>query len=272
MTDTRESLGGTFDRVAAQYDTARPDYPGPLFDALVELAELNPGSRLLEIGCATGKATLPLLRRGFSIVCIERGPNLAALARQRFQDLPAELHVGTFESWQGAPGSFDLIYAATAWHWIDPEVRYRKAHRLLRPGGHLAFWSAMHAYPEGFDPFFAEIQEVYDQIGERWEGSWPPPPPDQMYDEREQITASGLFEDVEVRRFVWEELYTAEQFISLLGTFSGHIAMPDSNREHLYREIRRRVARRSDPRVRRHWCSILHVARAVQDSSGSKAR
>jgi SAM-dependent methyltransferase len=152
VTDTRESLGGTFDTVAAAYDAARPDYPEPLFDTLVELAELNPRSRLLEVGCATGKATLPLLRRGFSIVCIERGPNLAALARQRFKDLPAELHIGTFERWQGEPSSFDLIYAATAWHWIDPEVRYRTAHRLLRPGGHLAFWSAMHAYPEGVRP------------------------------------------------------------------------------------------------------------------------
>ncbi len=62
--------------------------------------------------------------------------------------------------------SFDLIYAATAWHWVAPEIRYRKVHRLLRPDGHLAFWSARHAFPAGFDPFFAEIQEVYDAIGE----------------------------------------------------------------------------------------------------------
>jgi SAM-dependent methyltransferase len=261
--DPRETLGGSFDTVAAGYDDARPEYPDELFDTLVELTDLRPGSRLLEIGCATGKATLPLVRRGFSVVCVERGPNLAALARQRFGELPVELHLGTFEDWEGEWGAFELVYAATAWHWVDPEVRYRKAHRLLRAGGHLAFWSAMLAYPEGFDPFFTELQEVYDEISESWQGAWPPPPPSEMHDDRAEILASGLFEDVEVRRFAWEKLYTAEQYISLIGTFSGHIAMPDAKREHLYREIRRRVAKRPDARVRRHWCSILHVARTI---------
>jgi protein-L-isoaspartate O-methyltransferase len=36
----------------------------------------------LELGCATGKATLPLAKRGFGITCIELGTELAALARQ----------------------------------------------------------------------------------------------------------------------------------------------------------------------------------------------
>jgi SAM-dependent methyltransferase len=265
VSDTRETLGGTFDRVAAGYDAARPEYPDELFDTLVELADLTPASRLLEIGCATGKATLPLLRRGFEVVCVERGPNLTAGARERFQGLRAEVHVGTFEAWEGKPASFDLVYAATAWHWIDPEVRYRKAHQLLRPGGHLAFWSAMHAYPGGFDPFFAEIQAVYEEIGEGWQGAWPPSPPSELPDERAEILASGRFEDVEVRRFVWDRLYTADEYISLLGTFSGHLTMPRSKLEHLYREIRRRIAQRPDGRIRRHWCSILHVARAVND-------
>lgn len=263
MSDTRESLGGSFDTVADAYDDARPDYPAELFDELVELADLKSGDRLLEVGCGTGKATLPLLQRGFSVVCIERGANLAARARERLAGLPVELHVGTFESWDGVPGGFDLVFVATAWHWIDPQVRYRKAHEQLRPGGHLAFWSAMHAYPEGFDPFFSEIQEVYNELGEEWQGEWPPPPPDQMYDEQEEILASGLFERVEVRRFVWDALYTAEEYIALLGTFSGHIAMPQPKLSRLCGEIRRRVAQRPDPRLRRHWCSILHVARAI---------
>ena len=37
--------------------------------------------------------------------------------------------------------------------------------------------------------------------------------------------------------------------------------MDEAKREHLYQEIRRRIGRRPDPRVRRHWCAILHVAR-----------
>jgi SAM-dependent methyltransferase len=254
----REPLRRTFDSAADLYDAARPEYPERLFDDLVELAELAPGGRLLEVGCATGKATRPLLARGFAVVCVELGAQLAERARQHLEGLPVEIHVEPFETWRGEPGAFDLVYAATAWHWVDPEVRYEQAHRLLHRGGHLAFWSALHAFPKGFDAFFTEIQQVYGAIDESAEGAWPPPPPEQARDSSAEIEASGLFEDVRVRRYVWEHEYTAAEYIALLETFSGHISMDASKREHLYREIRVRLGGR---RVRRHWYAILHVAR-----------
>jgi SAM-dependent methyltransferase len=261
MSEARETLRGTFEAAAELYDAARPSYPDELFDDLVSLAGLEPGDRLLEVGCATGKATGALLRRGFWVVCIEIGPQLAERARRNLAGLHVDVHVETFETFETEPATFDLVYAATAWHWIDPAVRYPKAYELLRPDGHLAFWSALHAFPDGFDPFFAEIQEVYDAIGESRDDDWPPPPPEEIPDDRAEIEASGLFEDVEARRYVWETPYTADEYIALLDTFSGHIAMERTKRDHLYGEIRRRIARRSDPRVRRHWHAILHVAR-----------
>jgi SAM-dependent methyltransferase len=258
---TRAQLRRTFDSTADVYDTARPSYPDRLFDDLVDLAELRPSDRLLEIGCATGKATRPLLERGFSVLCIEMGRRLAQRARQNLAGFPVEIHETPFERWESEQGAFDLIYAATAWHWLDPAIRYRKAFQLLQPSGHLAFWSALHAFPEGFDPFFSEIQQIYDAIGENHEGDWPPPPPDHVPDDVAEIEATGLFEDVRVRRYLWETWYQPEQYIALLDTFSGHIAMEMSKREHLYEEIRTRLAARPDPRVQRHWYTILHVAR-----------
>jgi SAM-dependent methyltransferase len=262
--DSRDQLRRTFDTAADVYDAARPTYPEELFDDLVALAGLERGSRLLEIGCATGKATRPLLERGFSVVCVELGALLADRARDGLEGLPVTIHVASFEGWDGEPNAFDLVYAATAWHWVDPAVRYRNAHRLLRAGGHLAFWSAMHAFPDDHDPFFGEIQEVYDALGEGHPGDWPPPLPEHVPDEADEIEASALFEDVRVRRYVWDRQYTAEEYISLLDTFSGHIAMEKRTREQLYGEIRRRIGLRRDPRVRRHWLAILHVARAAQ--------
>jgi SAM-dependent methyltransferase len=255
--ETREPLRRTFDSAADLYDAARPEYPERLFDDLVELAALEPGDRLLEIGCATGKATRPLLARGFSVVCVELGAQLAEKARQDLAGLPVEIHVEPFETWRGDAGAFDLVYAATAWHWVDPAARYRKAHELLRTGGHLAFWSAVHAFPEGFDPFFTEIQDVYDAIGESYGEAWPPPPPEQTPDSSAEIEQNGVFEDVQVRRSVWARAYTADEYVSLLETFSGHISMNTAKRERLYREIRTRLG---DRRVRRHWYAILHVA------------
>ena len=253
-------LRGTFETAADLYDTARPSYPPKLFDDLVRLANLPPGASLLEIGCGTGKATRPLLERGYSVVCVELGPQLAERARLNLAGLPVEIHVAPFEAWNGEPRRFDLVYAATSWHWIDPSVRYRKAHALLRPGGHLAVWGAQHAFPVGFDPFFAEIQDVYDAIGESHPGEWPPPPPDEVSDATAEIESSGLFDNIQVTRYLWERLYTADEYIALLNTFSGHIAMDETKRERLYKAVREHINRRPDPRVRRHWQAILHVA------------
>jgi len=256
-----DDLRSTFDSAADLYDEARPSYPEELFDDLVELGELEPDDRLLEIGCATGKATRPLLERGFSVVCVELGAQLAERARRNLTGLPVEIRVAPFEQWEDEAGAFDLVYAATAWHWLDPAIRYLKAHRLLRAGGHLAFWSALHAFPPGFDPFFTEIQEAYDRIGRHRQGEWPPPRPEDIPDDAAEIEASGLFEDVRVRRYGWERLYTADEYIALLSTFSDHIALEPKMREQLFREIRRRIVERPDRRVRRHWYAILHVAR-----------
>lgn len=259
--EEREPLRRTFETIADRYDAARPDYPSELFDDVVSLAGLEPGARLLEIGCATGKATRPFLERGFPVTCVELGAQLAERARMNLAGFPVTIDVAPFESWPGDPASFDLVFAATAWHWIDPALRYEKAHRLLRRGASLAFWSAVHAFPAGFDPFFTEIQVVYDELGESYEGEWPPPPPEQIADASAEIEASGLFEDVRVRRYLWHRLYTADEYVALLDTFSGHIAMDDAKRERLYAEVRRRLAARADGRVLRHWHAVLHVAR-----------
>jgi hypothetical protein len=63
--------------------------------------------------------------------------------------------------------------------------------------------------------------------------------------------------------------YSTGGYIRLLDTFSGHIAMDAWKRDRLYSEIRRRVAERPDGRLRRHWGTVLHVARrrAVDVSS-----
>ncbi len=58
MPEDRERLAATFDSAAALYHQARPGYPAGLYDELVHLARLQPGDRLLEVGCATGTATM----------------------------------------------------------------------------------------------------------------------------------------------------------------------------------------------------------------------
>ena len=265
MDEDRRRRRATFDTAADRYDRARPDYPDELFDALVSLARLRPGDRLLEIGCATGKATRPLAQRGFRITSIELGASLAALARRNlagYRDV--EVIEGAFEDWDpAATEPFDLVFAATAWHWVDPEVRYQRAWETLRPGGHLAVWSATDVFPAGGDPFFREIQDVYEEIGEGLPPGFPWSAPGELPDERDEIDRTGLFAHVEVRHVDWETTYDADGYLELLDTSSGHITMQPWQRKRLYGEIRRRLAARTDGTLRRHWGAVLHVAERV---------
>src|SRR5712691_5001525 len=128
-----------FEQVPELYDRARPVYPPEVFDDIVTLAGLYKGARVLEIGCGTGQATLPLAERGFQITCIELGEQLAALARRKLAAFPAvEVINAPFETWEPGAAGFDAVVAFTAFQWIDPELRYRKAASLLREAGALA--------------------------------------------------------------------------------------------------------------------------------------
>ena len=259
----RLRLRRTFDAAADRYDQARPDYPEQLFDDLTSLAALHPGDHLLEVGCGTGKATAPLARRGFRLTCLELGENLAAVSRRnlaRFPDVTV-IHA-SLDEWQPpAAEAFDLVFASTAWHWLDPATRYARAWDLLRPDGHLAFWGAVHVFPDDGDPFFREIQPVYDEIGERRVEDADRPRPGELPDDAADIEASELFDDVEVRQYDWEIRYDTESYIALLDTFSGHLEMAPWKRGHLYDAIRERLAGRPRDELRRHWGAVLQVAR-----------
>ncbi|MFI7452341.1 class I SAM-dependent methyltransferase [Nonomuraea sp. NPDC049714] len=259
-------LRATFDRAAAIYQEARPDYPADLYSDLLACTGVTPPAHLLEVGCGPGKATLPLARRGFRITAVELGEALAAEARRRltaFDDV--SVITSSFEGWEPPEGArFDLVYAATAWKWVDPEVKYAKAAALLAPGGHLAVWNADHAMPVDFDPFFTEIQKVYVEIGEGHDGPWPSPPPEEQPDPMaDEFDASGHFTVVRTKLYVWALRYTADEYLALLDTFSGHIAMEPAKRDHLYQEIRRLLGARPDGRLTRHWSAVLTVGRRL---------
>lgn len=267
-------LRATFDAAAASYQDARPDYPAELYADLLELTGLKPPADLLEIGPGPGKATLPLARQGFRITAIELGADLAEQARLNLAAFPDVSVVTTpFEEWT-AEGAYDLVYAATAWHWIDRDVKYVKAAELLRPGGHLAVWSAGHAFPKGFDPFFTEIQKVYEEISEhKPDDRFPPPLPEEVRDPiAGELEASGRFEVVGVRQYVWGLRYTADQYLALLDTFSGHIAMERAKIDRLYGEIRRLLAQRPDNSLTRHWMATLTVGRVINGSNRGGGR
>ncbi len=107
-----------FDEVGELYDRHRPRYPEALFEDLISLSGISPDGRILEIGCGTGQATVPLARRGFPVLCLEPGPRLARLAREKLASFPnVRVICETFEAWGIEAGAFSLIVSAQAFHW-----------------------------------------------------------------------------------------------------------------------------------------------------------
>jgi SAM-dependent methyltransferase len=94
-------LRSTFDAVATLYDEARPGYPERLFDDLASLSDTESGAKVLEICCGTAQATVPLARRGYHVLCVELGENLATIARGKLADYLQEARVlaSSFEQW-----------------------------------------------------------------------------------------------------------------------------------------------------------------------------
>ena len=260
----RRRLRATFEEVPELYDRARPLYPAELFDDLVSFAGLEAGSQVLEIGCGTGQATLPLAERGFDIVGVELGTGLAAVARRKLAGFPRVEVVNTvFEEWQASDESFDAVVAFTAFHWVDPEVRYAKAARLLRTGGCLAVAETEHVLVEGGDPFWAEVQADYDAVVPS-DRNRPPPGPEEVGDLRAQLEETGLFVDVEVRRYLADVTYSGEEYVGVLDTYSPNRAMQPATRERLYDAIRRRIEARPSRTVRKTYLFTLNLARRPQ--------
>ncbi|MFE5794240.1 class I SAM-dependent methyltransferase [Streptomyces sp. NPDC056503] len=231
----RVRLSRTFDEDAESYDQARPGYPAELYDDLAEFAGACPGSRVLEIGCGTGQATRPLAERGCRITAVEAGPSMAAVARRNLEGVAGvEIVTADFESWPLPADSFDVVLAATSFHWIDPAVRVAKAAEALRPGGALAVVRTQHVRG-GTEEFFIEVQRCY----ERFDPETPPGlrPPDAAdvdgSDHAREVVRSGAFGPTVFRRYEQDLTYTTSEYLKLLRTYSGHRALPAAARNGL---------------------------------------
>jgi SAM-dependent methyltransferase len=265
--DPYGGLAATFDTAAELYEQARPGYPVELFDDLSALLGDPVAARVLEIGPGTGQATRGLLSRGWRVVAVEPGRQLAHVARRVLAGAgELDVVVAAFERWEAGPASFDLVFAATSWHWLDPDVALGRTATLLRPAGTLAIVSTAHVLPEtDGDPFFREVEQDYEAVGMSDGQGGPPPPEAVEAPDVAAIDRSGLFEPPVVRRYLWSRSYSAKDYLALLATYSGHIAASPEQRGRLFAGIRRRIESRPSASVRKHYLNILQVARRRAD-------
>jgi SAM-dependent methyltransferase len=265
MADERNRLRTTFDEAALLYDEARPGYPEALFDDVVSLSKIPARGRILEIGCGTAQATVPFARRGYHILCIELGENLAAVARRNLEAYPqTEVRTAAFEEWPLQESAFDLAISATAFHWLDPAAAYPKVAGALRHGGALALFWNEHVHSEASEGFFKAAQRIYEReapeiVGpEDYKG---PPRPEEVHDRTTEIEDTGLFGEVITRSYQWDVPYDAESYLRVLNTYSGHRGLRDDRRDRLLRGIADLIDSEYAGRIVKGYLTILYVAR-----------
>lgn len=262
MTGTdRARLRTTFGEDAELYDRARPGYPPPLFDDLTVLAGLTPQSRVLEIGCGTGQATTPLARLGCTVVAVELTPGMAAVARRNLRHFPnVTIEVAAFEDWTPPAIPFDLVVCATAFHWIDPEVRVPKAADVLRPEGSLALIHTEHV-AGGTERFFVDAQTCYERFDPATPPGWRQLPAAAIPDDSSEIDGSGRFGPARFRRYEWEQSYTTRGYLDLLRTYSPTRALPPPARDGMLACLGRLLDRDHDGRLSKRHLTQLTLAR-----------
>ena len=230
---TREERRVVHSDIAEWYDRFRPGYPGEVATAIAFLAQLPEGGRILEVGCGTGHGTALFASRGYRITALEPGPGMARVARRRFAgNANVRVIESTFESWEPDAEGFDLVLGASSIHLVEPEQRFAKPARLLRPGGALAvFW---HDREPGQTRAHQAVRLAYVRHAP---SLWTP----NDFQGRtldDVIDETGLFGSVYQWRKRWSRIYSAEEYENFLESFSTHRLLPAGERAALYPAIR----------------------------------
>ena len=260
-TANREIVRRSFDDDVDAYDRSRPVAPSYVFDDVVALGSLTPGSEVVEIGPGTGQATRPLAVRGVNVLALELGSGLAARARSNLAAYSGvEVLNTSFESWESGGRSFDAVFACNSFHWVDPDLRFVGAASVLKPGGRLIVLATPWVVPDDADQFWWDVQDDYVAVGgERFDPS--SMNPDRIGDLGPAVRRSGIFEEPTLRRYLFDVVFTAEEYVTNLSTQSGIKAFDLPTRIELMGRIRERIERRGGT-VTAHLLAQLTIARA----------
>ena len=229
-----QGLGWTFDTVAATYEKLRPGYVEALYQDVFAYCPLDAASRAVEVGIGGGQATEPILATGCAVTAVEPGENFCALCKEKFAAYPNFSVVnGKFEDVQFPQNSCDLVYSASAFHWVPEEIGYRKVFDMLKSGGAFARF-ANHPWRDKGNPALATaLDEAYAKYYHSYYRSVP-----KLEDEyteaqairRAEIALKYGFVDAHHRLYRRTRVFTAAEYVQLLGTYSDHISLPDEVR------------------------------------------
>jgi len=259
---TRTELRQTFDNVANLYDEMRPSYPEEVFSDVVAISGAGPTTRILEIGCGTGHATQVFAAKDLAIHCVELGANMAAIARQRLAQYErVSIEVADFDIWTTA-SRYDLVYSATAYHWLNPATREQRIAAVLEPAGWLAIWRNRHIRNGSCDEFLDEAHVIYAEEAPELvkKRAMLPGPHEVVETERDELTDS-YFGEPELRVYLWSRPYTAAQYVQMLNTHSDHQLLASDRRARLFDRLTALIDGKYGGSVTKDYATLLQMAR-----------
>lgn len=265
----RRDLARVFNEVPELYDRVRPTYPDELFADLAAITGMDRGSRVLEVGCGTGQATRSLAALGYPVTAIEPGAGMAALARQRLAAFRnVEVETSAFEEWDDGGRRFDVLVAASAWHWVNPSVGWRRAHDVLHPRGWMALLGNVVVRRAGEPEVYAETADIHERFSPGNPGWGHPPFEDEvrMTDEGGGwVTNPGsLFGPAIVRWYPAVQWFDGDGFADLLRSTSLYRRLGSNVREPLLDALAERIRTQMGDRASRRYLSVLRVGQRAK--------
>jgi ubiquinone/menaquinone biosynthesis C-methylase UbiE len=247
-----------FDGVAQLYDASRLGYPGDIIDFAIATAAVGADSEVLEVGCGTGQLTESLACHGFRLTAIDIGSSMVAAARRRLDSQAISFQVSSFEDFAAGDASFDLIISGNAFHWVDPEVRFRKPARLLRPGGWLALLDTVERCD---DPFGAALLGMWAARTEDGRAGVRQP----HFADTEVIANTGLFEMPVYKAHAQRIVRSVEEVIGVENTRATSLSWPDDIRREFTEQMRHHLRSQTEVQLTQH--TSLTMARVLPRSA-----
>ncbi len=236
-----DGLGWTFDTVAGAYEKLRPGYPEELYETIFDYIPLNGSCRAVEVGIGGGQATLPVLRTGCSVTAVEYGTEFTKLCGEKFGEYPNfTVITNKFEDTVFSDESVDLVYSASAFHWIPESIGYAKVFAMLKSGGAFARF-ANHPYRDKGNPALSEeMDRIYGEYYYKFYCREQKPLAEYTGEQalqRAKIAEKYGFEDIRYDLFYRTRTFSASEYCALLGTYSDHIAIEERVRREFFSKI-----------------------------------
>lgn len=211
----------TFGAHADAYERARPAWPQEAARWLVP----GGGELVIELGAGTGKLTRAVAALGVRVVAVEPDPRMLAV----LHGLGLEGVEGSAEAIPFGDGVADAVVAGSSLHWFDLELALPEIRRVLRPGGRLGFgWN----HRDDRHPAIARMGEAVYAAQQRTPGP--------RWRSREwlaELTATGLFRDVERALFEHVHELPREALRDHLMSYSGVAALREEERRWVLAEV-----------------------------------